>query len=73
MITEFGGAVAVPKAVRSSDSTTRSGERRHHDQDRRRDREDRQQRNQLDGALGDPAIALAEIDADVLRQTRIGE
>ena len=49
------------------------GERRHHDQDRRRDRQHRQQRDQLDRALGDAAAALAEIDADVLRERRIGQ
>ena len=72
MITEFGGAVAVPSAVRNNDSHD-PGERRHHDQDRRRNREHGQQRDQLDRALGNPAVALAEIDADILCERRIGE
>jgi hypothetical protein len=47
-------------------------ERRHHYQDRRRQREHLQQRDDLDDALGQPATvgALAEIDADVLRNGR---
>src|SRR5512134_2051820 len=64
-ITVLGGAVALPSAVRNSDSTTTirvndvtmtriDGARQHRDQ-----------RDQLDHALGQ-AGALAEIDADVL-------
>ena len=47
-------------------------ERRHHDEDRRRDRQHRDQRDELDRALGD-AAALAEIDADVLRGRRLDQ
>ena len=73
-MTEFGGAVAVPSAVRNSDSTTTI---RVNDVimiriDGAIDSTVRQ-RDQLDRALGDAAIALAEIDADVLRERRIGQ
>jgi hypothetical protein len=42
------------------------------DQDRGRNRQDGEQRNQLDGALGDAAAGAAEINADVLRPCRSG-
>src|SRR5882757_8268644 len=71
MMTEFGGAVAVPKAVRNSDSTTTI-------------RVNDVIMIRIDGAVnsainwiarsGDAAATLAaEIDADVLRERRIGQ
>ncbi len=69
-ITALGGAVAVPSAVRSSDSTTTMRrERRHHHQDGGRQRQHREQRDHLDHALGE-AAALSEIDADICAPRR---
>ncbi len=68
MMTEFGGAVAVPIAVRNSDSTTTM---RVNDVIMTRidgaiDSTVRQ-RDQLDRAFGDAPIAAGpEVDADVL-------
>jgi len=61
----------VPSAQRQHHDDTR--ERRHHDQDRRGDRQHRQERDQLDRALGDATTLAAQIDADVLRERRIGQ
>ena len=72
--TVFAGAAARRSATQERQHHDNPRERGHHHQDGRREGQDGEQKDRLDHASGDrTAGALAEIDADVLRQRRIGE
>src|SRR6476661_5751233 len=62
-MTELGGAERGAQERQHHDD---AGERGHHDEDRGRQRQHRQQRDHLDHALGETP-ALREVDADLLR------
>ncbi len=68
-MTALGGAVWVPMAVRSSDSTTAMRTKLVTMMRMERHRQDGDERDELDDALVH-AGALAEIDRDVLRDRR---